>query len=112
MAAEGIEKKLTWVRPPRVSITYEIRVGDVIEMKELPFVVGVLADLAGNSPDRLLRLRDRKFIDIDRDNFNSVLQGLKPQLVYLVKNRLSNNQTPIDVDLRFEGIQDFDPEQV
>ena len=70
MARESTQHKLDRVRPPRVHITYDVEIGDAIEMKELPFVVGVLADLSGKPDEPLPRLRDRKFVEIDRDNFN------------------------------------------
>ncbi len=73
MARESTQKKLGRVRPPRVHITYDVEIGDAIEMKEIPFVMGVLSDLSGKPEEPLPRLRDRKFVEIDRDNFDSVL---------------------------------------
>lgn len=109
---ESTQKKLGRVRPPRVQITYDVEVGDAIEMKEIPFVMGVLSDLSGKPEDPLPRLRDRKFVEIDRDNFNSVLSGMKPRLAYRVENKLGDDQSQIGVDLRFSNIEDFEPEQV
>ena len=79
MARESIQHKLDRVRTPRVHITYDVEIGDAIEMKEIPFVVGVLGDLSGKPDEPLPRLKDRKFVEIDRDNFNKVLEGMKPQ---------------------------------
>jgi type VI secretion system protein ImpB len=112
MARESTQQKLSRVRPPRVHITYEVEVGDAIVMKELPFVVGVLADLSGKPDEPLPRLRDRKFIEIDRDNFNDVLKGMKPRLAFRVDSKLTNDDTKMAVELRFNSIDDFEPERV
>ena len=102
------------VRPPRVQITYEADVGGAIQMKELPFVVGVMADLAGKPAQSLYTLEDpkRKFVEIDRDNFNDVMRGIGPRLAYTVDNKLTNDNSKIDVEIRFNSIDDFRPEQV
>lgn len=112
MARESTQHKLDRVRPPRVHITYDVEIGDAIELKELPFVVGVLADLSGKPDEALPRLRDRKFVDIDRDNFNDVLKGMKPRLAYKVDNKLTNDESKMGVELRFNNLDDFEPEQV
>ena len=109
---EGTQKKLGRVRPPRVHITYDVEVGDAIEMKEIPFVMGVLSDLSGKPDEALPRLRDRKFVEIDRDNFNAVLAGMKPRLAYRVDNKLGDDDSKIGVELRFNNMEDFEPEQV
>ncbi len=112
MARESTQHKLDRVRPPRVHITYDVEIGDAIELKELTFVVGVLADLSGKPDEALPRLRDRKFVDIDRDNFNDVLKGMKPRLAYKVENKLTNDESKMGVELRFNNLDDFEPEQV
>lgn len=112
MARESTQKKISRVRPPRVHITYDVEVGDAIQLKELPFIVGVLSDLSGKPEDPLPRLRDRKFVEIDRDNFNDVLEGMKPHLAYRVDNKLANDDSKIGVELRFKDMKDFEPEQV
>lgn len=112
MARESIQSKLGRVRPPRVHITYDVEVGDAIQLKELPFVVGVLADLSGKPDEPLPALKDRKFVDIDRDNFDGVLKGMKPRLTYRVDNKLADDDSKLGVELRFNSIQDFEPEQV
>jgi len=109
---ESTQHKLDRVRPPRVHITYDVEVGDAIEMKELPFVVGVLADLSGKPDEPLPKLKDRKFVEIDRDNFNDILKATKPRLAYKVDNKLSDDDTKIGVELRFQNLDDFEPEQV
>ena len=80
MASESTQKKLSRVRPPRVHITYDVEIGDAIQLKEIPFVIGVLSDLSGKPDEPLPAVRDRKFVEIDRDNFDAVLQGMKPRL--------------------------------
>ncbi|OEU52958.1 MAG: type VI secretion system-associated protein [Desulfuromonadales bacterium C00003096] len=112
MAKESLQHKLDRVRSPRVHITYDVEIGDAIEMKEIPFVVGVLGDLSGKPDEPLPKLKDRKFIEIDRDNFNNVLEGMKPRLAFKVDNKLTEEDTKIAVELRFKSIDDFHPEQV
>jgi type VI secretion system protein ImpB len=109
---ESLQHKLGRVRAPRVQITYDVEIGDAIEMKEIPFVVGVLADLSGKPEDSLPRLKDRKFIEIDRDNFDKVLEGMKPRLAYQVENKLTGGETKMAVELRFKSLDDFHPERV
>ncbi len=112
MARESTQHKLDRVRPPRVHITYDVEIGDAIEMKELPFVMGVLSDLSGKPDEALPRLRDRKFVDIDRDNFNDVMKGSKPRLAFKVDNKLTNDDSKMGVELRINNMDDFEPEQV
>jgi len=112
MARESTQHKLDRVRSPRVHITYDVEIGDAIEMKELPFVMGVLADLSGNPDAPLPRLRDRKFVEIDRDNFHDVLKGMKPRLAFRVDNKLTDDDTKLGVELRFQNLDDFSPERV
>ncbi len=112
MARESTQHKLDRVRPPRVHITYDVEIGDAIELKELPFVAGVLADLSGKPDEPLPRLRDRKFVEIDRDNFDAVLKGTKPRLAFRVDNKLTNDDSKMAVELRFNSLDDFEPEQV
>lgn len=110
--AESLQHKLDRVRSPRVQITYDVEIGDAIEMKEIPFVVGVLADLSGKPDEPLPKLKDRKFVEIDRDNFNKVLEGMKPRLAFKVDNKLTDDNTKMAVELRFKSLDDFHPEQV
>jgi type VI secretion system protein ImpB len=114
MARESTQQKLSRVRPPRVHITYDVEVGDAIENKELPFVMGVLGDFTGQPEQPLARLKDRKFVEITPDNFDTVLQGMAPHLAYSVENKLSDNPEAgqLKVDLRFKSMDDFEPENV
>lgn len=109
---ESTQHKLDRVRAPRVQITYDVETDGAIELKELPFVVGVLSDLSGKPEEPLPRLRERKFVDIDRDNFDAVMSGMKPRLAYRVDNKLTNDDTKLAVELRFSSLEDFEPEQV
>ncbi len=109
---ESTQHKLDRVRPPRVHITYDVEIGDAIEMKELPFVLGVLGDYSGKPDQPLPRVKDRKFIEIDRDNFNQVLSGMKPRLAYRVDNRLTDDGTKMNVELRFNDMDDFEPDNL
>jgi type VI secretion system protein ImpB len=109
---QSLQHKLDRVRAPRVHITYDVEVGDAIEMKEIPFVVGVLADLSGKPDDPLPKVKDRKFVEIDRDNFDNVLAAMKPRVAFKVDNKLSGDDSKIAVELRFKSLDDFHPEQV
>ena len=114
MAKESVHKKLERVRPPRVHITYDVEVGDAIEVKELPFVMGVLGDFTGQPEQPLPRLKDRKFVEVNPDNFDSVLEAMKPHVAFSVENKLSEDPDAgqLKVDLRFKSLEDFEPEQV
>ncbi|WP_114208372.1 type VI secretion system contractile sheath small subunit [Acidisarcina polymorpha] len=114
MAKESTQRKLSRVRPPRVQITYDVEVGDAIELKELPFVMGVLADLTGQPAEALAPLKERKFTEITPDNFDAVLANLGPRLAFSAENVLSDDpeKGQLQVDLRFESIDDFSPERV
>lgn len=112
MARESLQHKLDRVRKPRVHITYDVEIGDAIEMKEIPFVVGILGDYSGKPDEPLPKLKDRKFIEIDRDNFDTVLERMKPRLAYRVDNKLTDDDTKMSVELRFKSIDDFHPERV
>jgi type VI secretion system protein ImpB len=114
MARESVNKKLERVRPPRVHISYDVEVGNAIELKELPFVMGVLADFTGQPEEPLARLKDRKFVDVTLDNFDDVLASMKPHLQYSVENKLSEdpNAGKLGVNLRFSSMDDFEPENV
>jgi type VI secretion system protein ImpB len=112
MPKESLQKKIGRVRPPRVQITYDVETGGAIEKKELPFVVGVLADLSGQPDKPQLTVKDRKFVEIDRDNFDKVLAKMEPRLAFKVDNKLSNDDTKIGVELRFSSMEDFEPQNV
>jgi type VI secretion system protein ImpB len=109
---ESVQKRLQKVRPPRVQLTYDVERGDAVEQKELPFVVGVLGDYAGQSEQPQGKLRDRKFVNVDLDNFDDVMAGLAPRAVYRVKNKLTQDGGELAVDLTFEQFDDFRPESV
>jgi type VI secretion system protein ImpB len=112
MAKESLQHTLDRVRAPRVQITYDVEVGDAIQMKEIPFVVGVMADLSGKPDQPLPKLKERKFVEIDRDNFNNVLEGMKPRVAYRVDNKLTEDDAQVAVELRFKSMDDFHPERV
>lgn len=110
--AESTQHKLSRVRPPRVQITYDVETGGAIQKKELPFIVGILADLSGQpDPDTPLpRLKERKFVEIDRDNFDAVLEATAPRVAFRVPDRLKQDSTEMhNVLLNFTRMADFDP---
>ncbi len=109
---ESLQHKLERVRPPRVNITYDVEVGGAIELKELPFVVGVLGDFVGKPEEPLPVLKNRKFVEIDPDNFNQVMAGMKPRLAYSVENKLQDDGSKVGVELKFNNIEDFEPDNI
>lgn len=109
---ESLQHKIDRVRPPRIQITYDVEVGGAIEMKELPFVVGVMGDFVGKPEEPLPALKNRKFVEIDADNFNQVLSGMKPRLAYTVENKLQDDGSKMGVELKFNDMEDFEPDQI
>src|SRR5689334_11594915 len=114
MGRESTQHKLDRVRSPRVHITYDVEVGGAIELKELPFVMGVLGDFTGQPTEAMAKLKDRKFVEVTPDNFDTVLAGMKPHLAFSVENKLSedSNAGQLKVDLHFKSLDDFAPDQV
>ena len=112
MSKESVQKKLGRVRPPRVQITYDVEVGDAIEVKELPFVLGVLGDFSAQSQQDHGKVKDRKFVNVDGENFDDVMRGLAPRTVMRVPNTLKNDGTEMAVTLDFQSIDDFEPQSV
>jgi type VI secretion system protein ImpB len=110
--AESMQHKLDRVRRPRVQITYDVETNGALEKVELPFVVGVMADLSGQRKDPLPVMKDRKFVPIDRDNFNDVLAKAEPRLAMKVQNRLTDEDTKLAVELNFKHVDDFEPARV
>ena len=110
---ESIHEKLKRVRKPRVHISYEVETEGAMVLKELPFVVGVLGDFSGNSPTQpLKRLTDRKFVQIDRDNFDDVMTRMTPGLKLKVENTLKGDGSQMGAELKFNSLEDFEPAQV
>lgn len=111
--SESTQHVLTRVRPPRVKITYDVEIGDAIEKKELPFIIGIMADLSGKPVEPLPPVKDRKFVEIDRDNINDVLTAMAPHVALRVPNRLSaEGNEQLSVTLDFKHMDDFGPEEV
>lgn len=108
---ESIQKRLEKVRPPRVQLTYDVEKGDAIEQKEIPFVVGVLGDFSGQPDQPLPRLKDRKFVNVDLDNFDEVMEGMAPRAQFRAPNTLTGDGE-LAVELKFKSIDDFRPESV
>jgi len=106
---ESTQHKLDRIRPPRVQITYDVEIGGAIQKKELPLVMGILADLSGKPEQALPKLKDRKFVEIDRDNFNDILKSIAPRITCSVDNKLSKDGGKTSVELKFHHIDDFSP---
>jgi type VI secretion system protein ImpB len=112
MATESLQHKLDRVRRPRVQITYDVETNGAMQKIELPFVVGVLADLSGQPKDAPKALKERKFASLDRDNFNEVLEKAAPRLALKVPNRLTGDDSKLAVELNFKSYDDFEPARV
>ncbi|EGE4655039.1 type VI secretion system contractile sheath small subunit [Salmonella bongori serovar 40:z35:-] len=110
--AESIQHKLNRIRPPRVQITYDVETGGAIEKKELPLVVGILADLSEQPATPPEKLRERRFVEIDRDNFDDVLASIAPRLALQVENRLANDGSKFNIELNFKTFEDFSPRNI
>ena len=109
---KSVHDKLAKVRKPRVHITYDVETEGATEVKELPFVVGVMGDFSGDPTEPLKPLKDRKFIQIDRDNFDEVLRRMAPGLSMRVENTLKGDGSEMAVQLKFESMEDFEPGRV
>ncbi|MEY3572664.1 MAG: type VI secretion system contractile sheath small subunit [Burkholderiaceae bacterium] len=109
--ADSLQKWVGRNRPPRVQITYDVEIGDAVEKRELPFVVGVLADLAGQPETPMPKLKDRRFVEIDRDNFNEIMEKIGPRLDLSVPDRLKGDGN-LKVELKFRQSADFHPEAI
>ncbi len=112
MGMESSQQKLSRIRPPRVQITYDVEVGGAIESKELPMVLGVVGDLSGHATHHLPRLKDRRFVQIDRDNINEVIKAIAPGLSLSVPNRLGKGDDQLGIELTFTSMDDFEPDQL
>jgi type VI secretion system protein ImpB len=110
--SESIHDKLTLIRKPRVHITFTVETEGAELVKELPFVVGIMGDFSGDPTAPLKPLSDRKFVQIDRDNFDSVMASMNPGLRMRVENTLAGDGTEIPVDLKFSELDDFEPARV
>jgi type VI secretion system protein ImpB len=110
--AESMQHKLDRVRRPRVQITYDVETNGQMQKTELPFVVGVLADLSGKPSEALKPLKDRKVVNIDRDNFNDVLARATPRAAVTVKDKLTGGDGKLAVELNFKHIEDFEPAKI
>lgn len=109
---ESIQKKLQRVRPPRVQLTYDVEIGDAIQQKELPFVMGVIGDFSGDSEIAQPRLKDKKFVNIDGDNFDEAMAAIEPRAKFRVANKLTEKGGEFAVDLAFRSMEDFRPENI
>jgi type VI secretion system protein ImpB len=112
MISQSIHAKLSRVRKPRVHITYDVETEGAVIQKELPFVVGVIGEFSGKPTTPLPPLKDRKFVQIDRDNFNEVLERMRPALSFKAPNLLKGDGSDFLVELNFESMEDFEPGQV
>lgn len=106
---ESIQDKLSRVRKPRVQITYEVETEGATVEQELPFVVGVLGAYSGDNSNNIQPLRDRKFVEIDADNFDQVMQHFAPTIAFQVPDTIKADGSSLSVDLKFNSIDDFEP---
>ena len=112
MAGNSVHDKLKRVRKPRVHITYEVETNGAQEQRELPFVVGVMGDYSGDNQKAKKSLKERKFVNLDRDNFDETMGKIAPSLQFRAENTLADDGSEISVDLNFNSMEDFEPERV
>lgn len=110
--SDSIHDKLKRVRKPRVHITYDLETNGSIVEKEIPFVMGVMGDYSGDNAEDKKALKDRKFSQIDRDNFNEIMSKVNPQLRMKVENMLENDGSEMSVNLDFKNMEDFEPQKI
>lgn len=111
--AESFQQRRKRQRPTRVNLVYEVETGGAMVKRELPFIMGVMADLSGDGTDSLPDIANRQFVEIKPDNFDKVLKGMKPKLTYTVDNKLEpDSQDKLGIELKFESFEDFTPERV
>ncbi len=110
--ADSIHDKLKRVRKPRVHITYDVETNGAVQEKELPFVMGVMGDYSGDNAENKKALKDRKFSQIDRDNFNEVMNNVTPQANMKVTNTLEGDGSEMSVNLEFKNMEDFEPQNI
>lgn len=110
--SDSIHDKLKRVRKPRVHITYDVETNGAIAEKELPFVMGVMGDYSGDNTEGKKSLKERKFSQIDRDNFNDLMGKINPKLNFKVDNKLEDDGSQLDVDLDFNRMEDFEPQRI
>ena len=106
---ESVQHKLDRIRSPRVHITYDVEIGDAVQKKELPLVVGIMADLSGMPEEELPKIKDRKFVEIDRDNINDVLASGNARISYSVPNKLKDDNSRLGVELNLKSMDDLEP---
>ena len=112
MKKASLQKDMARIRRPRVHLTYDVETGGAIEKKELPFVAYVLSDVSGDPAAPLPSVKQRKAVEIDRDNFDQILNKMKPRLVFKVDNKLTNDDTQLGVELKFSSMEDFEPQKI
>lgn len=111
--AESFQKKITTTRKPRVHITYDVEENGALTKKEIPFVVGVMGDFSGNNPTQKPKsFKERKFINVDSDNFDQVLSKMTPGARFKVENTLQADGSEMAVDLKFNSMEDFEPARI
>lgn len=110
--ADSVHDKLKRVRKPRVHITYDVETEGAQEVKELPFVVGVMGDFSGDSAVPKKALKERKFVDLKKDNFDQVMARVEPAVKMKVENTLEKNGKEFEVNLKFRSMDDFEPERI
>ena len=110
--SSSIHDQLKRVRKPRVHITYDVETDGATVPKELPFVMGVMGDYSGDNTDNKKPLNERKFSQIDRDNFSDVMGKINPKVSMKVENTLEDNDSEMSVDLDFKTMEDFEPHKL
>lgn len=109
----SMQKKIEKNKAPRVHITYDVESNGAMEKKELPMVVGVLGDFAGNNPGKKPDiLRERRFVELQEGGVNQLMRNMEPGVKFKVEDKINGTGDMVDVDLKFKSIQDFSPEHI
>ena len=111
--AENVQKKLTRIRPPRVRITYDLEADGAKKMQEIPFLVGIMADLSGHTSKSKRKIKNNlDFLNIDKENFSAVMQKINPTLKFSVENKIKGDESKLGIKLGFNSFKDFTPDQI
>lgn len=108
----NIQHKLKNIRPPRVQITYDLQVEGGLKPKDLPFVIGVVSNLSGHKNKKPQKIKHCQFLTIEKENFNSTMQKISPEISFQVENTLKKDGSTLPVNLNMNSMADFTPGKI
>ncbi|KAB8031904.1 type VI secretion system contractile sheath small subunit [Fluviispira multicolorata] len=110
--SRSTQHKISGYKPPRVQITYDLEVNGNPKEQDLPFVIGVMANFSGHLHQKTKKLKNEKFLSVNKENFNSVVQSISPKLKIKVLDKVKNDGGSKQVELNFKSIEDFNPGKI